>query len=125
MILDKMYTQNEIIGAGMQASILRNEVITNNIANNDVPGYKKKTVEFEDALQSLLESPNRSDTLDIKSITPRVKVVHEDFNYRLDGNNVDVESEMVDLYQNSIRYDAMTSSIISNGKRISLVLTGR
>lgn len=125
MVLDKMFSQNVAIGAAMQATILRNEVINNNIANNDVPGYKKKTVEFESILDSALNSAGSINDLDLDKVKPRIKEIHSGFNYRLDENNVDVETEMVDLYQNSIRYDTMVTSTISNTSRINLVLNGR
>lgn len=125
MILDKMYTQNAIIGTGLQASILRNEVITNNLANSDVPGYKKKTVEFESILNDIINSSKLTGKLELEKATPRIKTMHRGYNYRKDENNVDVETEMVDLYQNSVRYDTLISCNIANGKRLNLVLMGR
>lgn len=125
MILDNLFVYNDIIGTAMQASAIRNDVIQNNIANNDVPNYKKKTVVFEETLSGILDRANRTGRLELDKAVPSIKVIHENFSYRIDGNNVDHETEMVDLYENSVRYDTMASSIINNYKRINLVLSAR
>lgn len=124
MVFDKMFIQNDILGRTMQASVVRNDVVTNNIANADVPGFKKKSVKFESYLNSALESAKHIGDIDLDKIFPSIQTEHGGYSYRLDGNNVDIESEMVDLYQNSVKYDTLASGIINNYKRINLVFTG-
>lgn len=41
---------------------------------------------------------------------------------RLDGNNVDIESEMVQLAKNSIKYDTLIQRISSDFRRIKSVI---
>lgn len=123
MILDKMFLQNDILGAAMQASIVRNEVINNNLANAETPGFKKKTVVFESYLRDALANNQIKSAGDLKNISPSIWVTHSQYDYRIDGNNVDPETEMVDLYQNSVRYDTLASAVINNYKRINAVLS--
>ncbi len=124
MILDSLFLQNDILGASMQASIARDAVITNNIANAEVPDYKKKAVQFESYLREALDNGKIKSSADLAKIVPKIWVEHTGYSYRIDGNNVDIENEMVDLYQNSVRYDTMAQGIMNNYRRINSVLTG-
>ena len=125
MIYDSLYFQNAVIGSAMQAAIFRNEVIANNIANADTPGFKKSRVEFEDSLQRALDNSRQTGVKDYSSVSMRAVITHDSFNYRIDENNVDMETEMSALYKNSAKYDALTSMVLNNNKRFNLVVTGR
>ncbi|MDR1531054.1 MAG: flagellar basal body rod protein FlgB [Clostridiales bacterium] len=122
-MFEGLFVQNNIIETAMQASVLKNDVILNNIANADTPNYKRKDVEFESILRDTLESAGKPGGADLSKLKPRVYVADQNYSYRLDGNNVDIETEMVGFYQNSTKYDTMTSSVINNYKRINLALT--
>ena len=125
MLFESMRVQNEILGSALNASSLRNDIILNNIANNDVPGYKTKAVDFEASLTKAIDSYKKTGKLDLGGAVPTVRTVYENYNYRIDTNNVDLELEMVNLYQNSIKYETMISCVQSNSKRLNLALNGR
>ena len=125
MIFDSLYFQNTVIGSAMQASIFRNEVIADNIANADTPGFKKSRVEFEDSLRKALDKISGTGVKDLNGVRMRAVTMHGAFNYRIDENNVDMENEMSDLYQNAARYDALAGMVINNNRRLNLVITGR
>jgi len=125
MIFDSLYFQNTVIGSAMQAAIFRNEVIANNIANADTPGFKKSRVEFEDTLQKALDKSARTGVKDFSGVGMRAVITHDTFNYRIDENNVDMETEMSALYQNAAKYDALTSMALNNNRRFNLVVSGR
>jgi len=124
MIFDNLFAQNKIIGTAMNAAMVRSNVINNNIANADVPGFTKSVVDFENTLARELNDAKTTGTVNIDNLKPTVNYSMQGFNYRIDGNNVDVETEMVELYQNSAKYDVMTSSLMNNYKRINLVMSG-
>ena len=125
LLFNKMYVQTDILGSALNAASVRNEVINNNIANNDVPGYKTKTVSFEKSLIDAIDKKKKTGVLDLSNAKPTVRFINEFYSYRVDTNNVDIETEMVNLYQNSIKYDVMINSVQNNSKRMSLALTGR
>ena len=125
MIFDRLYEQSVIMGSALRASSLRNEVIGNNIANNDTPGFKAKQVLFEDSLARALDRRELPGDLDMSSVKTSVEYINKNFNYRIDENNVDIELEMVNLYQNSVKYEALINCVQGNSKRLALVLTGR
>jgi len=124
-VFDRVFAQNDILGVALNAYAVRNEVIQHNIANDDTPNFKKKIVEFEAAFAAALDESKRTGVIDLKKTVPKIRLFNENYSYRLDGNNVDMELEMADLYKNSVKYDVLTSSVINNYKKINLVVTGR
>lgn len=101
------------------ASWIRNEVIANNIANVNTPGYKREDVAFERELERALGN-SRYKTMDAKvkdvkldRLKPRTVKDYSNFSYRLDGNNVDIDTENVTLAANQIKYQGVIAGIQS------------
>lgn len=117
MISSNVYDYVNVLGKAADAAWLRNETIANNIANYDTPGYKRQDVDFEDALKEALRAAQgksmdakvshiRKGALDVGTYTD-----YGDYSYRLDENNVDIDTEQVQLASNQIRYQALIDSI--------------
>ncbi|MDN5330954.1 MAG: flagellar basal-body rod protein FlgB [Tepidanaerobacteraceae bacterium] len=106
----------------MDAKWLRHEVLANNIANVDTPNFKRSSVVFEDLLQKYIkENSSRlplSTTSDkhirnawpVIELKPKV-VVQNDRTFRNDGNNVDIDKEMVELAQNALSYNILAEQV--------------
>ena len=125
MIFDSLYFQNGVIGSAMKAAVFRNEIISNNIANADTPGFKKSRVEFEGSLQTALDNAGRTGVKDLSGVSIRAVIMDDSFDYRVDESNVDMETEMASLYKNAATYDALASMIMNNGRRFNLIFAGR
>ena len=125
MFINSMLSQNRILGAGMNAAMIRNEVISNNIANADVMNFRRSVVEFEPFLARAVDNFRRTGNLDLTRTSPRVRQVNDGFTYRVDGNNVDPLAQQAELYQNSLRYDVLSNSLMSNYRRINAALSAR
>jgi flagellar basal-body rod protein FlgB len=125
MLVTAMNEQNDILAAALRASAVRNDVMVNNLANADVPGYKAKTVDFEASLTDALKDFKRTGELDLSGVKAMTRSRYGNMNYRIDENDVDVEMEMVNLYQNSVKYEAMVNCVLNNSKRLNLAATGR
>ena len=124
-MLNQLQAQGSILGAALQSTLLRHSVVTNNIANAEVPGFTASRVDFEGALkQAIGNYPiNRSrGEFSLAGFSPTVRLDNTNLTHRLDGNNVDIETEMVKFYQNSMMFDTMVTSIISNSQRMTTVL---
>jgi flagellar basal-body rod protein FlgB len=112
----------------LDAAWIRNEVISQNIANVDTPGYKRSTVSFEEHLESASQkrgfrgntTSSRHVQIGKNSDNARIRVTRDNkgLSTRLDGNNVDVETEMASLAKNDIRYNALVQSINGSYQRI-------
>lgn len=118
-MLDSMFLNNDILGSALQASAYKNDVIQNNIANADTPNYKKRDVDFESALKNELETAKVTGEIDFDNLKPTT--TSDPLSYRLDGNNVDLNVEMVEMYKNSVKYDTLAQSVMNNYKRINIV----
>jgi flagellar basal-body rod protein FlgB len=84
----------------MSASTLRYRVLTNNLTNQNTPGYTRKTVEFEDLLSQELQELNP----DLLSVEAKVRA-DELTPGSPDGNNVNPELELNGLLQNRMQYE--------------------
>ena len=85
---DNMYSNINYLKKSLDTSWLRNNVYSNNIANVDTPGYKRKRVEFENMLQ---EVSSNNETMSINSINPTIVEDNTTYSFKIDGNNVDPE----------------------------------
>lgn len=114
--------------AALNAATLRQQVLANNLANANTPGYKRQAVSFEAALQSALELRRTPfaplDPHPLSSIQPTVYTVNTTTD-RVDGNNVDPESESVALALNAIRYEALITEITQQFTNLKTVINGR
>ncbi|MFR4985912.1 MAG: flagellar basal body rod protein FlgB [Lachnospirales bacterium] len=114
MVFDRLFTQNRILETAMQATQYKNQVILNNMANIDTPNYKKKTVEFENTLSKAIEETKKTGIDHMGTVMPNIKVSSKQNSTTLDGNSVDIETEMIDFYKNSTKYDFIVNSVLSN-----------
>ena len=123
-LFTQLNAQNGIVRASLHGHAKRNEVISNNIANADVPGFTARRVEFELSLREAIgHYPHpRHRNVDVSGVNVTVHYQNPAFHYRVDGNNVDIEVEMVKLYQNSMRFDTLISSMMANSQRMRTVL---
>lgn len=58
MFTTNVFDYTNILDKAADASWMRENVITNNIANIDTPGYKRQDVDFESVLQKALGKTN-------------------------------------------------------------------
>ncbi len=117
MINANVYNIVNVLDRVADASWIRNEVINNNIANVDTPNYKRKDVQFESYLLAELAGANSSTlrravaNVDLDAIKATQYVDSTVLSYRLDGNNVDIDTENVELASNQLKYQTMIDSI--------------
>lgn len=128
MITSGAYSYINVLDKAADASWLRESAITNNLANVSTPGYKRQDVDFEGLLESEL-GKSKYVTLDAK-----VKNLHlnhlnattytdsANYSYRLDGNNVDIDTEEMELASEELRYTALTDSIDQEFSRLKSVM---
>ncbi|MEF9934236.1 MAG: flagellar basal body rod protein FlgB [Clostridium sp.] len=112
----------DLIKGAVDASAARGQVISNNISNVNTPKFKVSSVKFEENLASALSGDSISMKLtnrkhipdESNSLNGYTVVKDEKTSLRPDGNNVDIEKEMVDLASNNMYYNFLVSRL--NGK---------
>ena len=126
MIQSNAYDYINVLDKALDASDLRKTVITNNLANINTPGYKRREVDFESLLKQELEQTKWI------SLDEKVSNVHLDhlnagvhydmaafsYNYRLDGNNVDVDTDNVELASEQLRYQLLAARVTQEFSRV-------
>ena len=113
----------------------RHEAISNNIANKDTPGYKRQDVDFESELKKALRISRYTENIDnrnnldkqianlnFNSLKPKVFTDMRSYSYRLDGNNVDPDTEGVYLAANQTKYNGIMASINNEFDNLSRVM---
>ncbi|MCR5106689.1 MAG: flagellar basal body rod protein FlgB [Lachnospiraceae bacterium] len=120
MINTNVYNSVNVLAKAADGAWQRNEAISNNIANVDTPGYKRQDVSFENELKHALKASKyvsldqKIDELNkdgLDKINPRTYLDHSGYAYRLDGNNVDIDTENVELASNQIKYNGIIQSL--------------
>lgn len=117
-----MFNQADIMGLALDATWKRNQTINENIANVDTPGYKRKDISFESYLEKAMKTTDSNDINQLNRVQPREYTENSHLSYRKDGNNVDVDTEMVYLAENQVRYNTMISQVNYSFDRLKAVI---
>ncbi len=125
MVKTGAFNYINVLEKGLDASWTRNSVISNNIANVDTPGYKRKDVQFEDHLMAAIGYTDDLDrevaNVDMDELFATTYTEYEDVSYRIDGNNVDIDTESAELAKNQIKYYTMLDSVSQEFSRLKSV----
>ena len=85
----------------------RMEVIADNLANSDTPGYKARDIDFRAAMANA----------DLKYRVPLAPA--------LDGNTVDAQQEQAAFADNTVRYQATLTFLSSRFRGLMTAITGQ
>lgn len=102
-----------LLKKSLDAAALRSKVISNNLVNINTKGYKRRYVTFEDSLKNAEDDTIMKKTspkhMDIGQVLGSMEVKKDTkTSMRQDGNNVDIDSEIVNQSANTLMYDALT-----------------
>ena len=128
MFASNAFDYINVLDKAADASWKRQELIANNIANQDTPGYKRQDIDFQTALRNELgryqytSLDTKIKNADLSELNPSIYTDHRGYSYRLDKNNVDPDTEQVELASEQIKYQALTQSITSEFQRLQTVL---
>ena len=127
----------DVLHRAMNVGNLRHSVYADNLANKDVPNFKRTEVNFESTLKKAILSErykpdfimSRSDPrhttnwtqLDYRNVQPR-RVLDFTSTYNNDGNNVDPEAEINKILENQMRYTLFAHAAAFQFSQVSLVL---
>lgn len=128
----------QMLEMGMDAAVVRRGVIANNVANVDVPNFKRSEVAFEANLQRAIDSERAArekpllqtrnpahvagrPAIDYRTVSPQI---HTDYlsEMRNDGNNVDIEQEMTGLVRNQMHYNLMADRMAAQYRRLNFLM---
>ena len=128
MIDSNVFNYVDVLSKAADAAWQRNELLVNNYSNANTPGYKRKDIDFPAQLRQALGS-TRYEDVDSKvarvadmDLEAKVYTDSAAFSYRLDGNNVDPDTEGVELASNRIFYNGLRDSINQEFANLKMVI---
>jgi flagellar basal-body rod protein FlgB len=126
------------LGVHQQALLLgarRTEVLANNLANADTPGFKARDIDFKVALAAAGEAGNPLPMAQTSSLHLGTRGVEGDtsgaLRYRtplapsLDGNTVEPQLEQAAFAENAVRYQATLSFLNARFRSLMTAITGQ
>jgi len=120
-----------VLQKGLDASSMRQQVLSNNVANIDTPNFKRSDVDFQAVLGTALG--DKGGVLPMKMTLPQHIngvtdgagsgiVTDQTTSLRNDGNNVDVDKEMSNVAENGLYYNSLTRAISSQLGLLRMVI---
>jgi flagellar basal-body rod protein FlgB len=115
----------------------RMEVIADNLANSDTPGYKARDIDFRAAMASAGGAGGASAPVKLATTNPGhlgtdpTAEASASLKYRvplapaLDGNTVDAQQEQAAFADNTVRYQATLTFLSSRFKSLMTAITGQ
>lgn len=102
----------------------RQSVALNNVANVDTPGFKSQYVTFEEEMSrrlseasSLKKGPKKAVSEAIRASQSKLNTTWQESS-RLDGNNVDMDQEQVEIVRTAYQYQYILNSITNDINRL-------
>ena len=127
----------DLLHRAMNVANLRGSVYADNLANKDVPNFKRTEVNFESTLKQAILSENYKPEfmmattdprhvsswtqMDYQNVQPR-RVLDYTSTYDNNGNNVDPEKEINNILKNQMRYTLYAHAASFEFGQVSLVL---
>lgn len=97
----------------MESLWLKTRMVSNNISNYETPGYKSKQVTFEEILGA-----NKKDVVGFKTNLS----ISNDTSVRVDGNNVNMEKEQLELWRTYAQTSYLNQKISGEINNIRYVI---
>jgi flagellar basal-body rod protein FlgB len=129
----------DLLHRALDANTVRRSVIANNIANANVPNFKRSIVNFESELKRALETEKQKPALELALTDPRHisnyrerdyrdvqirRVLDYTSTYNNNGNNVDPEQEAMLAVENQMTYNLLVQSVAFEFGQVNQVLRG-
>jgi flagellar basal-body rod protein FlgB len=125
-MIEALFNQPNYLAAKktLDAVVLRQQAIANNIANLETPGYKR--MDLAASFESELEKASASgDPEQINSLKPTLAVDTMAVPSSRDGNTVHLENELMQLNENSVEHSLETQLVSGMLQRMQMAITGK
>jgi flagellar basal-body rod protein FlgB len=114
-------SQFDLLAKLTDVTQLRHQVLAQNVANVNTPGYRRLEVRFEEKLAEQLAT--RPD-LPVPALRPEVVEDHST-PARLDGNNVEIDMEMMRLNKNTLLGNTYLQLLSTKLAMLKRAISGR
>lgn len=119
----------ELLRQAVSFSTRRHQTLAQNLANAETPGYRGQDVVFRDEMETAL----RGKAVPVSTALPEpdggalrtVRVYAGDGRPRMDGNDVDLDRQMVRMAQNTLYHNAMVQILTQQFNVLKGAISGR
>lgn len=121
-----------VFSKALDVSAYRSSLLSQNIANVNTPNYKRTDINFKETMLNEVQKsdlemarthPLHLGNLETIGIPPNI--IHETgTKLRTDGNNVDIESEMALVAENSLYFQAIAQKLKGKFDSLRQVIKG-
>jgi flagellar basal-body rod protein FlgB len=111
----------ELLEAGLRAEALRQQAVSNNVANLQTPGYRRLDVRFEELLAKAIES---GDEVDLEELQPEL-FQPKNTAVNPNGNDVNLEAEVGKMIKNNLRQKAFIRLLNKKYSQVDLAVNNR
>jgi flagellar basal-body rod protein FlgB len=125
-MIEALFNQPNYLAANkaLDAVVLREGAIANNIANLETPGYKR--IDLAPSFEAQLEHATASaDPQQISQLNPSLAVDTTAVASSLDGNTVHLQNELMQMNQNAMTHALETQLIGGMFSRLQMAITGK
>ena len=109
----------------LDGAALRQEAIAANLANAETPGYRRVDLSpnFAAQLKASWEAGDFASTAD--SLRPALAEDRAASSIRPDGNNIEIERELLAMNKNAVEYEYLTDIVSGHIKQLKMAITGQ
>ena len=110
-----MFSQQNLLANALTVLEQNHELLSQNIANVNTPGFKTREIQFHEFLEQV--ENGKADREKLEKIAVELK---KGLQIRKDGNNVDLDSQVGELKKNSLMfqtYSHLLSSKMATARR--------
>lgn len=120
-------TNYQLAGKLLDASVLRHRAIASNVANSETPGFKRLDIapDFATSLRAQIARGDGSSGVNLRAIEPTLREDPATRSVRADGNNVEIETELMAMSRNQVDYEFLSEMVSRHIKGIRMAITGR
>lgn len=123
-MLDRLIFDNTtlVLGRAAQFASQRQVLIANNVANADTPGFIRQDMAFKDQLAAAIDGPRSGGRTEREEVLRAQGRTYTEFptSLRMDGNSVNMDTEMARLSENALEYVALMNIL---GRKVDMVKT--
>ena len=124
-MLENLYTANNYVLSKkmLDASHIRHEALSNNIANVETPNYKRRDLPatFEKELNEAVE---RGDKVRLQDLPLRTEIDKRTKPIGLDGNNVELDKELLEINRNALNYTFLSQYVGGSIQTLNKAIKG-
>lgn len=111
---------SQVVKNALNGLVKKQEVVSQNLANVDTPSYQAQTVDFQTTLSNSMKGVGKLGLAKNNSAHMDSASYQKDFvqisarkggTDRADGNNVDIDTELVDMTEAVVNYQAMVQTL--------------